>query len=53
VRRACAENLVELSKCFSRETFVKVAHDLFEPLANDVSFQVRTAALEKLGPLVA
>jgi serine/threonine-protein phosphatase 4 regulatory subunit 1 len=38
---------------YSREVFVELAGEIFDPLVSDVSFQVRIAALEKLGPLIA
>ena len=40
VRKACAEELVMLAKCVSREVFVELASAIFEPMANDVSYQV-------------
>ena len=49
VRRAVAETLVSMSACHERRVRALVA-DLFESLANDVSYQVRAAMLEHLGP---
>ena len=37
----------------SREGFSNLIEELFEPLANDVSFQVRAASLESLGAVIA
>ena len=53
VRRAVAETLVSMSACVTSGAFEALVADLFESLANDVSYQVRAAMLEHLGPLIS